>query len=554
MRRFTHIALALVVFLAGLAAGAWFSIGRRAAAFSAGVEQRLTASAIPAPLPEQARAFPSEEEMLTTILSAIADDEPLLRAHRLHDALARLKSAELAVLFERAGQIEDRERRDVLLGVLLTRWIALDPAAADAAVRPFRDRLRKMMRGEWRSLDTAVCQAWAEALPERALAEAMAAPEAHWARTSAWAAIRSLAEGDPIRQLESLARLPANRLRGEMCETAIRALAEKDSTAAEVRLDLLPEPRQRARVLSEILGKLAERDPAAGLARLSALAPDLTSGTDGIRLLNAVLRAAAKQDPASALAAAQALPEELQTRALGPALVGWAGDHPTEALTWAVENGVELSDAKALVFFGDGDGAGWNSLLSTAFQSDSAKTLAWLRTQPASPERDAMLREGIWSAKAEEKFRIYAELTPTAQAAAAEQLVHSFRYGDSDLEPWVKAQPPGAARQAAIQAFGAYQANNTPERIEALANAWPAGPDRDAAMRGIASSLSYNDPRRALDFARRVADPDARSITFSNLAQSWLYRDAPAARAWIASAPELSAGEKRVLLRQADER
>ena len=166
-----------------------------------------------------------------------------------------------------------------------------------------------------------------------------------------------------------------------------------------------------------------------------------------------------------------------------------------------------------------------------------------------------MLRQGIWSAKAGEKFQIYAELTPDGQAGAASQLVQSsFRNGGSDIESWVKAQPPGATRQAAIRALGMAQANNTPERIEALAEAWPAGPDRDAAMRGIVSSLSYDNPRRALDFARRVGDRDARESTFESIAQNWSYRDATAARAWIAGAPELSAEQKRVLLRQSDER
>ena len=363
MRRFAQLALPLLVFSIGLAAGAWFSIGRRAAVFSAGVEQRLAATANfpPVPVLETKRVFPSDEEMLTVIMSALAEDEPLLRAHRLHDALGRLSSAELAVLFEHSLKVDDRDRRDVLLGVLLTRWAALDPGAAATAVRPYQDRFRTW-KPDWRSLDTAVCLAWAGALPERALAEAMAKPDAQWARGTALAAIQSLAEGDPVRQLEALTRLPASRLRAEMSETAIKALAQKDSVAAEARLNLLPEPRQRARVLSEILGELAARDATAGLARLSALAPDLTPGSDGTRLVTAVLRAAAKQDAAAALAAVDGLPQELQAVALGSALVGWAGEHPVDALTWAAANGVELSEAKA-VSFGDGDGgASWDNV------------------------------------------------------------------------------------------------------------------------------------------------------------------------------------------------
>jgi hypothetical protein len=271
--------------------------------------------------------------------------------------------------------------------------------------------------------------------------------------------------------------------------------------------------------------------------------------------VTAVLRAAAKQDAAAALAAVDGLPEGVQTVALGSALVGWAGEHPEEALTWAAANGVELSEAKAFRFHGDFDGVSWNSLLGTAFDSDPAKTLAWIRTQPASPERDSMLREGIWRGTAEEKLQIYAELTPKGQAAAVGELVEqSFRNGEGQMEQWVKAQPSGPARQAAIQALTACQSDNTPERIDVLADAWPAGPDRDAAMRGLVLSLSQNDPRRALDFARRVSGIAARESAIENIARNWLYRDEPAARAWIVGAPELSAEEKRVLLRQSEER
>ena len=559
MRRFAHFALPLLGFLVALATGAWFSIGRRAAAFSVGVDQRLaaTANGTPAPASVRERAFPSNAEMLTEILSAVSQEEPLLRAHRLHDTLSHLSSAELAVLFEKAVQVEDRDQRGALLQVLLTRWASIDPTVADAAVRPYRDRFRTTLRNDWRSLDTAVCMAWAGALPERALAEAMATPDAQWAREMARAAIQSLAEGDPVRQLEALTRLPASRLRAEMCETAVKALAEKDSATAEARLDLFPDPRQRARVQSEILGNLAERDPAAGLARLAALAPDLTRNTNGMQLVNAVLRRAAKTDAAAALEAVNGLAEELQTQALGFALAGWADKDPVDALTWAAANGVDLSEAKAFVHFGDNGGVGWNSLLNAAFDSDRIKTLAWLRAQPASAERDLMLRDGIWSGTVEEKFQIYAELTPQGQAEAAASIVQSSQHQRTDtgqIEPWVKALPAGAARKAAIQYLALIQANNSPERIEALADEWSAGPDRDAALRGIVRSFSNNDPRRALDFARRVSAPEARQSTFETIAQNWLSRDEPAARVWITSAPEFSAEQKRVLLRQYDER
>ena len=558
MRRLLEIVLPLLVFFAALAAGAWLSIGRRATAFSAGVEQRIAeaASAKPAIVAPTERAFPSDEEMLGAIMSAVSEEEPLLRAHLLHATLARLSSAELAALFTRATQLDDRERRGTLLGVLLARWVAVDPAAAEAAVSPYLHRLRAAMRADWQSLDTVVAEAWARAMPERALAEAMMSPEAAWANKMAEAALNSLAEGDPAKQLEALARLPANRLREDLCKTAIWALAEKDSAAAEARLDLLPDARKRARVQAAILGKLAGRDPAAGLARLTTLAPALQKNPEGMRMVTEILRGVAKKDPAAALASIEGLPEELQKSALGSALVGWADENPVDALTWGAANGVELSEVKSFLSFGDDGGTSWQNLGSIAFEKDRAKTLAWLRTQPASVERDALLGQGIWNAKRDEKLQIYAELTPQGQAAAAENVVRDpFGNGGNEMEAWVKAQPPGAARKAAIQALAQSQAFNAPERLDALTADWPAAADRDAATRGIVSYLTNNNnPRRAVEFARGIGNPAARESAFERIAQNWIYSDEPAARAWIASAPELSAEQKRVLLRQVDDR
>src|SRR5438132_1391240 len=124
MRRALRFLPPLLVFAAGLAAGAWFGIERRAAGFAAGVERRL----------------------------------------------------------------------------------------AEAAARPYRERSRVAGQWDWRGLDSAVSLAWAQAMPDTALAQAMAAPGAPWAEAISWAAMNTLAGGDPARRLEALAGLPANRL------------------------------------------------------------------------------------------------------------------------------------------------------------------------------------------------------------------------------------------------------------------------------------------------------------------------------------------------------
>jgi hypothetical protein len=60
-------------------------------------------------------------------------------------------------------------------------------------------------------------------------------------------------------------------------------------------------------------------------------------------------------------------------------------------------------------------------------------------------------------------------------------------------------------------------------------------------------------PSHALEFARQVNYPATRESALERIAKNWLDRDKSAARAWIASAPELSAEQKRVQLRLAEE-
>jgi hypothetical protein len=504
---------------------------------------------------ENARAFPSDEEMLTAIMSAVADEGPLRRAHRLHELLGHLNSAELAVLFDHAVQVDDRERRSLLLPTLLARWATLDPAAAAAAVRPYRDRLRAMTRHPWQTLDAAVDEAWTRAQPEPALAEAMAAPDAPWARRTAGVAIEMLAEDDPARQLDTLSRLPASRLRGELCEGAIRNLANTDSAAAEARLDLISDPRRRARVHGEVLARLAGRDLAAGLARLAELAPDLQPGIGSTQLVTSVLLAAGKKDSAAALAALDGLPEELRKPALGAVLVGWTERDPMEALEWAAANGVDVNEAKAVGDFGDNGFGSWRTAIHAALDHDRDKLLDWLRTQPASPERDASFMTAIWRGTDEQRLGIYADLTPEGRLAAVGNVLDGFATDKIDRAiAWVNSLPPGPERNSAIAAFANRQIENAPGQIATLADQWPAGPERDSALRAVATSVARNDPPQALDFARRVSGAIDRETAFASIANNWLGRDETVARAWLTATPELTAAEKRVILRQFAER
>lgn len=242
MRRSASIVLPLLAFIASVGTGAWLSKQRMSTSVAADQPLGATANSTGAQVAETSRAFATDDEMLTAVMSAVAQEEPLLRASQLHNTVGKLNSAELSALFENAVKVENTERRGSLIGALLTRWMEIDPAAMRAAVRPYLARFRSTMRLDSRNIELAVTQAWARVAPEEALAEAMTNPDAGWAGKLAGYALSSLSDGDPARQLETLARMPESRLREDLCVTAIKALAEKDCPAAEARLDLIPMP------------------------------------------------------------------------------------------------------------------------------------------------------------------------------------------------------------------------------------------------------------------------------------------------------------------------
>jgi hypothetical protein len=561
MRRLLHFIVPILVFGLGVVAGAWFSIKKRAAEFSAGVERRL-AEPVEGGDVSQALSFSSrtrfatENDMVSGIMSAVAEKDPLLRAYQLRGLVNSLNSEQLAIMFERALHVDDRDRRSALLVPLLARWAEIDAAGAKAAVQPYRARARAVWRVDWRSPEIAVNEAWAKALPESALAEAAAAPDAWWALTSAQSSLDALANGDPAKKLAELSKMPASKFRDGLCSDALRALAEKDYAAAEAQLDLVSDPRKRSQLQTDILGKLAERDATAAMDRMIALATTLAGGQPALRLVNKVLRAAAKQSGPDALAAIDRLPEELRPQARNAALIGWAGQHPVEALDWAATNNVNIREIKATAFFNDFEGAGWNSLIMTAFDSDREKTMTWLRSQPPSTERDSLLMAGLWSGSTEQRLAIYAELTPESRKKAVSNVIDSTsgRTSVSEMDGWVKGLPAGPERMTGVQALASLQVLNTPERADSIAEEWPAGPERDAAFRGIAIATSHSDHLRGLEFARRITNPNARANAVAQIASSWLYQNEAAARSWISTTSELTADDKRVLIRQWDER
>jgi len=546
-------ALALALFCAGLTAGWWFagylvSTAPFASSRAAAAEQ----SGSSAPVPSSPAA--TLEARLAAIMSAVADSEPLQRAVELHDLLATATAPELATLWPQALSIRDAQRRASVINAILERWITVDAAGARAAVAPYRDAFRKQNIITSGSAELAVARAWAELTPEESLAEAAAQPEQLWASLTGRWAIDVLFANEPLRQLELLASLPAGKVRTNLSQTVLFRLADQDPLAAEARLDLIADPPTRAMMRANILKQLAQTDPDAALRRFQELSPDLGRGAEGARVANSIFSATAGKDVAKALAALDQVPPHLQPQVTSTVLAAWAKRDPVAALTWASEHSLNVAELIAPEFVGTKGLVGGSMLISQAYEADREKTLAWVRAQPPSPMRDDLLSTGLSYGTTEQKLALFTELSPAEQASVAGSLAGRVAGENTPrCQQWIDTLPSGRVRSAAVENLAGIQISRDPQQIETVLESWASGSDRDSALKAATDTVSFKDPARAVDYARRIADPNLREDAFESLASTWRHRDVTAAKKWLAASPDFTAEKKATLLRQFDE-
>jgi hypothetical protein len=556
MRRAVILFFFILSFALGLGIGSWLGVERRASTFSEGVRHRLAEAAAPLPASDRSQsAVQGSEELISSILSALREEQPLYRAHRLHELLSNLGSPELAVLFQRSLQLKGRER-ETILRPILARWEALDPAVAEEAMQPFVAKLRAGKPMLWGSIETSALDAWARARPELALACAAANADAGSSRWFARIALQTMAPGDPAKRLAILSGMPPTVLRSNLAEEALMEVSKVDAAAAEQHLELLTNVKQRDRIQAAILDNLADRDPEAALERVAEIATEVGCGTRGVQLVSSVFSKAALKDPQAVLAAAENLPEGLRSAASGAALVGWIDKSPREALEWGQQNGVDIRNARASVSFGSTEVVGWRTAIFVAFEKDREGALAWLREQPLSPERDALLGEGLYSSTLEQRIAIYNELTPEARIDKMRAIILGG-YKANDLqgtEKFVEGLPAGLERTRAVESLVGLQVDGDTARADQIISAYPPGPERDAAAMGAVNALSQKNQQRALECASQIGDSTRREEAYVALARTWLVRDRPGALAWLNTTQFLDSEVKRVLLRQANER
>jgi hypothetical protein len=309
------------------------------------------------------------------------------------------------------------------------------------------------------------------------------------------AAVRQLAEQDPLAATRYLAQLPPGMERQSMTQLIARSYGKRDPAAALAWARALPEQN----LVAAVIGGVAENDP----RRALDLALSLDAPAERMLALQTTLMRAAMASDADAAAIADrvAALDDASLRNL-PAMMllpQWASRSPESATRWLLANGSTLSpDAFRQV----GERvAARDPRIATAYVS-----------QIPPDSREAWIRGVVQG---------YAQ----SDARGAVEWLGQFR-----AEAWYTGEAPALA-MAVAQHDGAAAARLLDEVTPS-----DSGPETAMFAAQIANAWANRDPPAATEWA--LARPAAqRAQALEAALGPWTMSDPSAARAWVLRLP-----------------
>ncbi|MEO8351375.1 MAG: hypothetical protein ABI680_06560 [Chthoniobacteraceae bacterium] len=535
----------LTIFLVA-GAGCGFLLG--VAVFRHPASERATKAADPmAPKLDQASNRTSDsnsdEEALGAVFSVLLEPDPLRRGWATKRAVEQLDGTQLAVLMERLV-VDAAFDTQPLLKSLMLRWVKIAP---DAAMKWARPVFARHVAGE--GSDTAVAYdpreaaflAWCEADPQRALSLALTRPDSEMSCEMVRAAMGATENGNPSVQLERALAFPDGRVKTEALSVVLWEWAKTDPAAALARLEALNLPADsQGPVLAAILSEWAGKDGAAALAEIARRMSSSEIGP-GPAIYRRAIEEAAANDPAAGLALAETAGNDFALAVLR----GWARSDPIAALQWGYSAGLDLHPETNPRLNGLGD-----TVLSRALAADSEKTVAWLRSLPPSPDRARLLASALNSMEVDTARAVFAELPSDTQIHAAPAIGWKvMKLGINEAVAWSRSIDDESVRSRVISEIVEAGGGNVAERLDAAIAKFPPGTGRDAALRGAVNAIA-GETDRAMNYASQISDPNMREEAVRRVVSRWLYRDAAAARAWLADTSELSPEVKAAEVRK----
>jgi hypothetical protein len=442
-------------------------------------------------------------------------------------------------------------------------WSAHGPAAAvDAALSLQKGASRRSALG-------VALGRWAKTNPQGALARVSQLADAEMRRDNLRTVLREWAEEEPQAAANHALNLPDGRDRNEALAAALSGAATKDRDTAMRLIEQLPAGAARTEALRQIVNDLAYNEP--------KVAAEFVLGLPPAQQRNSVHQVSynfARRDRAAALEwAGRLTSSDARRTAMRSIMQQWASDDPKAAAEYCVSHAAETPD-----FIGNAV-AGWA-------RNDAPGALAWARSLPDGPQREAALVSGI-SALAVNNPRQAANLATTmlsgekqsqalgsiagawASTDPAAAAAWASKLGDPSARisaesyiasTWVRQNPAAAAAWALRMPDNRnVLATITQEwaaQDSAAAARWldtvPSGDARDSAVVNFSRSVVDSDPEGAVAWAATISQPAQRDSTIGEVFRQWKRTDRKAAEAWLHATPALTKEARERMLRWND--
>ncbi|MDQ3621384.1 MAG: hypothetical protein M3463_02705 [Verrucomicrobiota bacterium] len=501
------------------------------------------------PDPKTAAMVKDFERVATGILS---DENLLRRSAQLYDMVAQMSATDIPGALHAAHYLE-REKRDLLVNALLSRWAELDPAAATQYAFGLDENKRYYSRTTplklWAEKDFDAASAWVLALP----------PDAR--RNSALSGIASaLARKDPAAAIRFLDQhLDSKASQGSSPFSAVLTeWAKKDFNAAaqyalgvqdrELRRNLVRslsysqsrDPQEllawangiddrelRSQVTSSAISNWANRDPQAALTYVRTLPL-----SEQNRHIQSVISGLARRDIAEARRVLEEMPEgRARSSALNALMSAWIGEDANAAMTYAKS----LPEGTARV-------SAISQVAQQVSERDHMAALELAQLLPAGSQRRSVMyqvasRWGRSDPKAAAEYFLQNPTGDDAYDSPLQSIAQSWASSNPrELLEWGRALPDEKQRNAIVsQAISGLARNDPTTAARELAQM--SGPAQGNAAGNLASTWANHDPAAAASWAASLPEGEARTRAFSSLVNQWADIELPAATQWLESLP-----------------
>jgi hypothetical protein len=469
-----------------------------------------------------------------------------------------LKDPTVAVSFLAKYRTDPNRGEDFTYSVF-EAWSLHDPAAAvDAAISLENSDAR-------RSALSVALGRWAKTNPHGALARLDQLPNQASRREYVRTVLREWAEEDPQAAANHALSLPDSKERNEALAAVLTGAAAKDRDIAMQLVGQLPAGASRTEALRQIVSDIAYSEPKFAAELVLEMPPG--QQRQSVHQVSSYL---ARRDRTAALEWAERLTSsEARRFAMQSVLQQWATDDPKAAAEYCASHPVETPELISSAV------AGW-------VRKDPSGALAWARSLPEGPQREAALVSGISSLAASDPQQAanlatttlsgnkqsqalgsiagaWAVTDPSAAAAWASKLSDGSARMNAEsnvASVWVRQDPATAAAWAlrlpnshAISTIAREWAAQDSAAVARWLDTVPSGNARDSAVSNFSRAVADSDPEGAVTWAATISQPAQRDSAISDVYQQWRRTDPKAAATWLQTTTAISE-EARKRIRQ----